>query len=143
MVRRAVAVGLLAAPVASGVAYLLGGGGTAVSALIGVAVVVANFAAHGLSLAWAAGVSITAVHAVALGGVVVRLGVIVALMFLLDRTPFFSPLAFGLTAVIGTLILLVYEARLVQKGLGGELQIPADPAAARAHERLLLEEARR
>jgi hypothetical protein len=143
MVRRALVLGLVAAPAAAGVGFLVGGGDAAVSALIGVAVVVANFAAHGLSLAWAAGVSITAVHAVALGGVVLRLGLIVALMFLLDRTAFFSSLAFGLTAVVGTLALLVYEARLVQKGLGGELQIPADPAAVRAHERSGLEEARR
>jgi hypothetical protein len=143
MVRRAMVAGLVGAPVATAVAYLAGGGGAAASALIAVAVVVVNFAAHGLSLAWAAGVSITAVHAVALGGVVGRLGVIVALMVLLDRTAFFSPLAFGLTAVIGTLALLVYEARLVQRGLGGELQIPPDPAAVQAHERLRLEEARR
>jgi hypothetical protein len=143
MVRRAILAGLVAAPVASGLAFVSGRGGAALSALIAVAVVVANFAAHGISLAWAAGVSITAVHAVALGGVVVRLGVIVGLMFALDRTAFFSPLAFGLTAVVGTLALLVYEARLVQKGLGGELQIPAEPAAVRAHERLRLEEASR
>jgi hypothetical protein len=143
MVRRALVAGLVGAPVAAGAAFLAGGPDAALSALIAVVVVVANFAVHGLSLAWAAGVSITAVHAVALGGVVVRLGVIVALMFALDRAAFFSPVAFGLTAVVGTLALLVYEARLVQRGLGGELQIPADPAAARANERLRLEEAAR
>jgi hypothetical protein len=143
MVRRAVVAGAVGAPVAAGLPFLFGGRGAALSALIAAVVVVANFAAHGLSLAWAAGVSITAVHAVALGGVVVRLGVIVGLMFLLDRMAFFSPLAFGLTAVIGTLGLLVYEARLVQRGLGGDLQIPAEPAAARANERLRLEGARR
>lgn len=143
MVRRAVVAGIVGAPVAAGLGFLFGGGGAALSALIAAVVVVANFAAHGLSLAWAAGVSVTAVHAVALGGVVARLGVIVALMFLLDRTAFFSPLGFGLTAVIGTLALLVYEARLVQRGLGGDLHIPAEPAAARANERLRLEEARR
>lgn len=143
MVRRALVAGLVGAPVAAGAAFLAGGPGAAVSALIAVVVVVANFAVHGLSLAWAAGVSITALHAVALGGVVVRLGVIVALMFALDRAAFFSPVAFGITAVVGTLALLVYEARLVQRGLGGELQIPADPEAARANERLRLEEAAR
>jgi hypothetical protein len=143
MVRRALVSGLVGAPVAAGVAFLAGGAGAAASALIAAAVVVANFAAHGLSLAWAAGVSITAVHAVALGGVVIRLGVIVGLMFALDRVAFFSPVAFGITAVVGTFALLIYEARLVQRGLGGELQIPADPAAARANERLRLEEAAR
>jgi hypothetical protein len=143
MVRRALVAGLVGAPVAAGAAYLAGGPGGAVSALIAAVVVVANFAAHGISLAWAAGVSITAVHAVALGGVVVRLGVIVGLMFVLDQAAFFSPVAFGITAIVGTFALLVYEARLVQRGLGGQLQIPADPAAARANERLRLEEAAR
>jgi hypothetical protein len=143
MVRRALVAGLVGAPLAAGAALMLGGPGAAASALIAAVVVVANFAAHGLSLAWAAGVSITAVQAVALGGFVVRLGVVVGLMFALDQAAFFSPVAFGITAVVGTLALLVYEARLVQRGLGGQLQIPADPAAARANDRLRLEEAAR
>jgi hypothetical protein len=103
-------------------------------------VVAVNFAVHGWSLAWAAGISIPTVHAVALGGFVVRMGVIVGLLFALDRTSFFSPVAFGITAVAGTLALLIYEGRLISRGLGGELQIPPDPAAASAAEALRLKE---
>jgi hypothetical protein len=103
-------------------------------------VVVANFAAHGASLAWASTISISAVHAVALGGVVVRLGVIVGLLFLLNTMAWFSPLAFALAVVPGTLALLAFEAKLTLAGLGGTLQIPPDDAAARAAERLAARE---
>lgn len=140
MVRRALIPGVLAVPVAYGLGLLLGDAHAALSAAIGVVVVVANFAAHGLSLAWAAGVSITAVHAVALVGVVVRLGAVVGLMFVLNAFAWFSPLAFGLAVVPGTLALLAYEAKLALGGLGAGLQIPADPAAVRAGERLAARE---
>lgn len=141
MVRRALIPGVLAVPVAYGAGLLLGGAHAAISAAIGIVVVVANFAAHGLSLAWAAGVSITAVHVVALVGVVVRLGAVVGLMFVLNAFAWFSPVAFGLAVVPGTLVLLAYEAKLALGGLGTGLQIPPDPAAVRAGERLSAREA--
>lgn len=140
MVRRALAAAAVAAPVALGVGWVSAGRNAGLSALIGVVVVAANFAVHGWSLAWAAGVSIPVVHAVALGGFAVRMGVIVGLLFALDQTSFFSPAAFGIAAVAGTMALLVYEARLMSGGLGGELQIPADPAAASAAEALRMKE---
>jgi hypothetical protein len=140
MVRKALAAGAAAAPVAFGAGFLAGGGDAALSALLGVVVVVLNFAAHGASLAWAAGISVIAVQAVALGGFVVRMGLIAGALLALDRAAFFSPLIFGLTVIAGTLALLVYETRLVRAGLGGGLEIPADPAAVRAHEALRLKE---
>jgi hypothetical protein len=132
MVRKALLVGAPGVGVAYAVALALADGDAALSAALGAVVVVANFAAHGLSLAWAAGVSVTAVQAVALGGFVVRLGIIAGLLFALDRLAFFSPLAFGLSAMIGTVILLGYEARLVMGGLGSRLEVPPDPAAREA-----------
>lgn len=131
---------LLAFVVASVVAWALGGPGAAVSAAIGVAVVFTNFAVHGWSLGRASTISITAVHAVALVGPVVRIGIVVGLMFLLDTFAWFSPLAFGLTVVPATIALLVYEARLTMRGVGGQLQIPADPSAARANAALAAKE---
>ena len=142
MVRRAMALGLVAVPVAFAVGLALADVNAASSAAIGVGIVLANFVAHAASLAWASGISVSAVHAVALGGVVVRLGVVVALMFALNATAWFSPLAFGLAVVPGTLALLAYEAKLMLGGLGGMLQIPADPAAVRAREALAAREAR-
>jgi hypothetical protein len=141
MVRRALLPGAAAVPLAAAAGLGLGGPDAAASAAVGVVLVVANFAAHGLSLAWAAGVSVSAVHIVALVGVVIRLGAIVGLMFALNGLAWFSPLAFGLAVVPGTLGLLAYEAKLALGGLGGALQIPADPVAARASERLAAREA--
>jgi hypothetical protein len=140
MVRRAIPLGVAAVPVAFAAGALLDGVDAGVSAAIGVVVVLANFAAHGWSLAWASTISIALVQGVALAGFVVRLGVIVALMFLLNATDWFSPLAFGLAVVPGTLLLLVYETRLALRGLGARLQIPADDAAAHAAERLAARE---
>jgi hypothetical protein len=136
MVRRSILPGLVAVPLAAAIGWSLGGTDVAASAALGVAVLVLNFAANGLSLAAASRVSITAVHGVALLGPVVRLGVIVALLFLLDGTAWFSPAAFGVAVVPGTLALLAYEARLASRGLGGALQVPADPVALRAADAL-------
>jgi len=141
MVRRALVPSLLAVPAAFLIGLALGGPDAGASAAVGTAVVFANFAAHGLSLAWASTISIPAVHAVALGGFALRLAVVVAVMFALNTLDWFSPLAFGLAVVPATLLLLVYEARLAIRGLGSSLQIPADPAAVRAAETLAAREA--
>lgn len=141
MVRRALAPGAAGILVSAVAGYVLGGTVAALSAATGAAVVLANFAAHGLSLAWASRISIPVVQAVALGGFVARLGVIVGLLLLLNTASWFSPLAFGLTVVPGTLLLLVYEARLALRGLGGTLQVPADAAAVRAARTLAAKEA--
>ena len=134
MVRRALALGVVAAPLAFAAGALAAGVDGGWSALIGVVVVVANFAVHGLSLGWAAAISISLLHVVALVGFVARMGIIVGALVLLDRTAFFSPVAFGITAVVATFGLLGYEARLIARGLGGGLTIPPErTAAAAAH----------
>jgi hypothetical protein len=140
MVRRAIVPSAAALLVASGVAFALGGAGAALSAAIGVAVVFVNFAVHGWSLGRASTISITAVHAVALVGPVMRIGIVVGLMFALDTLAWFSPLAFGLTVVPATIGLLAYEARLTMRGVGAQLQIPADPSATRANAALAAKE---
>ncbi len=122
---------LVALPVVFLAGLVASGPGAGASAAIGIAIVYANFAVHGTSLAWASTISITAVHATAL---------IVGLMYALNTLAWFSPLAFGLAVVPGTLALLVYEARLTMRGLGATLQIPADPAAVRAAEALAARE---
>ena len=134
MVRRALRPGALALPVALGAGWALGSPAAGASAALGVAVVLANFAAHGLSLAWASTISLAVLHAMALAGVVVRLGAIVGLLLALRGAGWFSPLAFGLAVVPGTLGLLAYEARLLAGGLGQLLQVPADPVATAARE---------
>jgi len=141
MVRRARVPAALALTGAAALGWLLGGPGAGASAAIGVALVALNFAAHGWSLAWASTVSVGVVMGVALGGFVVRLGVLVAAMFALNTLSWFSPTAFALTVVPATVLLLGYEARLAMNGVGGSLQIPADPAAAAAGSALTAREA--
>ena len=72
----------------------IGGTDAGWSAAIGIAVVFANFVAHGWSLALAATISPTVLYAVGLGGFVVRLGIIVVVIALLDQTAWFSVVAF-------------------------------------------------
>jgi hypothetical protein len=143
LVRRALGAGIVAAPVAVAGGWLAGGSDGAWSALLGLALVVANFALHGLSLAWAAGVSVPAVQVVAMGGFVARMGAILAVLFALSRTAFFSPAVFGVTAVVSTVALLGYEARLLLGGVGGRLDLPPDPAAVAAARRLRAREGSR
>lgn len=132
MVRRALPFGPPAIVSALLAGAAAGGWNVGWSAAIGVAVVYVNFIVHGLSLARAARISLTALSAVAMGGFVVRLGVIVALMFALNAFRWFSPLAFGLAVVPATLLLLAYELKLMASGVTGELQIPPPESAARA-----------
>jgi hypothetical protein len=131
MVRRIAPFGLPAAAVALAAGAVAGGWGVGWSACVGIAVVTLNFVANGLSIARAARVSLQALMAVALLGFVVRLGAILAFMFLLNRFGWFSPLAFGLAVVPATILLLGFEMKLLAGGLGTELQIPPPPGAAR------------
>jgi ATP synthase protein I len=136
MIRRAVAPGIVATAVAFAIGTVVSGPGAGASAALGVVIVVANFAAHGWSLAWASRISVALVQGVALGGFVVRMAAIVGVLFALNALAWFSPVAFAFAVVPGTIALLAFEARLALRGLGGALQIPADPAAARAAEAL-------
>jgi hypothetical protein len=124
LVRRAIPF----APVAVAVALLVGAaaGGWSVgwSAAIGVALVAINAIVAAELLARAARISLTAYAAAVMGGFVVRLGAILAVMFALNRLDWFSPLAFGLAVVPATILLLVYEAKLLAGGMGTQLQIP-------------------
>ncbi len=107
-----------------------GGWNVGWSAAIGIALVYANFAVHGLSLARAARVSLTALAAVATLGFVVRMGAIVILIVVLRRFAFFSTLAFGLAVVPGTILLLTFELKLLASGIGRELVLPGEEQAA-------------
>jgi hypothetical protein len=142
MIRKAIVPAVVGTLVSAAIGWLVDGPAIAASAAIGVALVAVNFALHGASLAWASTISISAVFAVALGGFFFRLAIVVAAMFALNTLDWFSPVAFGLAVVPATLLLLAYEAQLVSRGLGGTLEIPADPAAARAHAELAAREAR-
>lgn len=95
------------------VGALVSGASAGWSAAIGVVVVAVNFLANALSMARAARISAIAVYAVGLGGFVVRMGVIFAVMIALNRLDWFSPLAFALAVVPTTIALLIYEMRFL------------------------------
>jgi hypothetical protein len=126
MVRRALPFGPPAVLLAFGIGSAAGGWGVGWSAAIGVAIVILNFVANGLSLAHAARVSLIAYSAVAMGGFIVRLGIIVAIMAVLNRFAFFSSLAFGLAVVPATILLLGFEMKQVAGPVGRELSLPAE-----------------
>jgi hypothetical protein len=126
LVRRAAPLAIPAAAVAFLVGTVAAGWNVGWSAAAGIAVVGLNFAASGLSLSWAARISLTAIAAVVMGGFIVRLGAILAVMFVLDRfTGWFVPAAFGFAVIPATILLLVYELRLLASGVGTELILPS------------------
>jgi hypothetical protein len=118
------------APPAVLVALLLGvavdGWPTGWSAAIGVGLVAANSAVAGLAQAWAAGKSLMVLAVVTMVGFALRLGVIAAALALLSDVSWFSVPAFALAVVPATILLLGFEMRLLARGVGRELIIPAD-----------------
>ena len=101
------------------------------SATIGVGIVTGNFVAHGVSMSWAAAISPILLYAVGLGGFVIRLGVIVAIIALLDQTSWFSVVAFIAAIVPTTIVLLLAELKLVSGRMQAEMwSFPADPHEA-------------
>lgn len=119
MVRRALPYAVPAFALALTLGALLDDWDAGWSAAIGVAVVVANLVAHALSLAWAARISPTMVFAVGMGGFALRLATIFLVLLVLNGLPWFSPVAFVAAVVPATLLLLVFEAKL----LSGLMQV--------------------
>jgi len=83
------------------------------SAALAVAVVAVNIVANGLSLAWAARISPTAMYAVGLGGFVLRLVVFLVLLLALDGLEWFSSVAFAVAFMLTTVALLGSEMRIL------------------------------
>lgn len=113
MVRRVLPWAVPALGLATLLGLVAGGWGTGWSAAIGVGVVVLNLIAHGLSLAWASRISPAMVYTVGMAGFAVRLGTIFLILVLLTRLPWFSAAAFVAAVVPATILLLVYEARVL------------------------------
>jgi cytochrome c biogenesis factor len=129
MIRR---ISPFALPVAIG-AFALGtlidGTDAGWSAAIAIAVVYLNFVAHGSSLALASSISPTVLYAVGLGGFLVRLGVIVAVIALLQQTDWFSIVAFIAALIPSTVALLVVEMKLLSGRMQADLW--TDPSERR------------
>jgi len=141
MVRRAVIPGILAMALAFGIGYAFGGVGAAVSAGIGMICAFGNFAGLGLSIAWASEKSINMVHAVAFIAPIALIAVIVGLLALLQTLSWFFVVAFAWAIMPGTMVLLGLAARMMLRGVGTQLEVPADPVAQRAADQLATQEA--
>ena len=118
LVRRLLPFAVPALAIAAGAGAAIGGSRAAWSASIAIAIVTLNFIAHAGSMAWAARISPMILMAVGLGGYVVRLAAFTVALLLLDRLPWFSPLAFVAAFAPATIALLVLEMRL----LAGRMQ---------------------
>jgi hypothetical protein len=113
---------LYVAPVLIAVFAILSGWLGAMSAAIGVAIVVVNFVLGGYILATAAAVSLSLYHAAALFGFFVRLGLITLTMVLVVSVTDIDRVAMGISAVVSYLVLLSLEAVAVARGAEREYE---------------------
>jgi hypothetical protein len=109
------------APVLIIIFALLGGWRGAWSSAFGILVVVANFVLAGVILSISARISLQAYHAAALFGFLLRLGLFVGAIALIAMTVDVDRPAFGISAVVSYLALLVLEAVAVSRGEEREL----------------------
>lgn len=125
LLRRAVPV----TPVPVAVAALVAGTSGALSAAVGLGLVVANFAVAAASLAWAARVNLALLMGVALFGYLLRLGVLFGAVFLLRDLDWVHLPSLGITLVVAHLGLLVWETKYVSATLAhpGLKPLPKEP----------------
>ena len=121
MARHTVSRAVWVAPALVAIFWLLRGWDAAWSSGLGIAVVIANFLLFGWILSMSARISLQAYHAAALIGFALRLALFVGLVYLISVTVEVDRLAFGITAVVAYLALLVAEAVAVSKGKEREL----------------------
>jgi hypothetical protein len=117
LTRQLVRHGLLVAPVLIGVSALIWGLDGALSAAFGVGVVLVNFLLAATMLAWAARISLTMVMAAALGGFVLRMGLVLSAIFLVKDQPWIEFAPLGITILVTHLGLLLWETRYVSASL--------------------------
>jgi hypothetical protein len=128
LIRRIAPFAIPVAIIAFAIGTLVGGTDAGWSAAIAIAVVTLNFVTHGWSLALAAQVSPMILYAVGLGGFIVRLVVIVAVIALLQQTAWFSIAAFIVALVPCTVALLVVEMKMLSGRMQADLwTVPSGP----------------
>ena len=108
---------LLVAPAVVLVAGLVRGVDGAASALVGLGLVAANFLLAARLIGWAAGKSMGAVYGTVMGGYVVRLGALLAIVVGLERVSWIDVPVLVLTVAVAHLVLLTWELRYVSLSL--------------------------
>src|SRR3954465_12273033 len=109
--------GLIAAPVIIGLAAIFRGGPGAASAALAVGVVIANLALSGATLSWAARTSLNLLMIAALGGFLLRMGVVVGIIALVRHEPWVDLPVLAVTLLLTQLGLLFWETRYVSATL--------------------------
>jgi hypothetical protein len=87
------------------------------SGLVAVAVVLVNLVLAAVSLSWAARRSLTLLMAVAMGGFLVRMGLVTAVLLAVRNQPWIDLVALGVTVLVTHLGLLFWELRYVSASL--------------------------
>ena len=105
------------APVVIAVAAVFAGVDGALSAAVGLALVVANFVAAASSLAWAARINYGVMMGVALFGYLLRISALFAAVFLLRELDWVHVPSLGVTIVVTHLGLLAWELKYVSASL--------------------------
>lgn len=116
LARHTVARVVYVGPVLVALFAITGGWTGAWSAALGIALVIANFLLAGAILSISARISLQAYHAAALIGFILRLGLFAGAAYLIAALVDVDRLAFGISAVIGYLTLLIIEAIAVSNG---------------------------
>lgn len=109
--------GAPAVPVVVLVASLVWGTDGALSAAYGLAVVALNLLASAAMLGWAARVSPTAMMVTALGGFLLRMGLVFAALYAVRDQPWVEFVPLGITVLVTHLGLLFWETRYVSASL--------------------------
>lgn len=113
LLRKAVPV----APVAVAVGAVFAGADGALSAGVGMALVAGNLLLAAASLVWAGRISLGMLMGVALGGYVVRLGLLFVIVLLMQDLAWVHIPSLGLTLALTHLGLLFWELRYVSASL--------------------------
>lgn len=126
--------GVWVAPAVVLVAAVVRGADGAAGAALALGIVLANFVTAALVVGWAARHSPKVVGGVAVGGYVVRLGVIFVALLLLRDASFVDFPTLGITLVAAHLGLLAWESRYVSMTLGApglrpRRPVPVEPVA--------------
>lgn len=109
--------GLPAVPVVVLLAAVVWGRDGALSAAYGLAVVALNLLASAAMLGWAARVSPAAVMMTALGGFLLRMGLVLLALFAVRDQPWVAFVPLGITVLVSHLGLLFWETRYVSASL--------------------------
>lgn len=109
--------GLIVSPVLVAICGVLWGVDGAAGALVGIAVVLCNFALAAALISVTARISVGLMMATVLFGYLIRLGVIFLVLYLLRDAEWISLIALGLTIIVTHLGLLLWEMRYVAASL--------------------------